>query len=211
MAEVRLYSYWRSSASWRVRIALAVKNVPHTVIPVNLLTGGQKNEAYAEVNPMQQVPTLEVGDLRLTQSMAILQWLEREHPEPALIPSDPLSAARMYEICELINSGIHPLQNLTVLNSIDKLGGNKDSWAIDVMTKGFTALEPLLTRTAGRFCVGDQLTLADACLLPQIYNARRRNMDLTPYPTISRLEATLNALESIASARPEAQIDAVSS
>jgi len=209
MAEVRLYSYWRSSSAWRVRIVLAVKGVAHTIVPVNLLTGAQRDEAYAEVNRMQQVPTLEVGDFRLTQSLAILQYLEKQYPEPALVPADPVKAAKMYEICEIINSGIHPLQNLAVLNSIEKLGGNKDAWAIETMAKGFTALEALLTETAGIYCIGDQLTWADACLLPQIYNARRRNMDLSAYPTIVRLEGDLNALETIAPAKPDQQPDAV--
>ena len=209
MAEVRLYSYWRSSSAWRVRIVLAVKGVAHTIVPVNLLTGSQRDEAYAEVNRMQQVPTLEVGDFRLTQSLAILQYLEKQYPEPALVPADPVKAAKMYEICEIINSGIHPLQNLAVLNSIEKLGGSKDAWAIETMAKGFTALEALLTETAGIYCIGDQLTWADACLLPQIYNARRRNMDLSAYPTIVRLEGDLNALETIAPAKPDQQPDAV--
>lgn len=192
-----------------MRIALAVKGVRHTIVPVNLLTGAQREETYGEVNKMQQVPTLEVDDLRLSQSLAILHWLETQYPEPSLIPSDPRKSAKMYEICEIINSGIHPLQNLSVLNSIEKLGGNKDAWAVEVMTKGFRALETLLTETAGRYCVGDQLTWADACLLPQVYNARRRNMDLTPYPTIVRLEGELNALETIAPAKPDQQPDAV--
>lgn len=209
MAEVRLYSYWRSSASWRVRIALAAKGVRHTIVPVNLLAGAQRDETFGEVNKMQQVPTLEVGDLRLSQSLAILHWLETQYPEPSMIPSDPLKSAKMYEICEIINSGIHPLQNLTVLNSIEKLGGNKDVWALEAMTKGFRALEVLLAESAGRFCIGDQLTWADACLLPQVYNARRRNMDLGPYPTIVRLEGELNALETIAPAKPDQQPDAV--
>lgn len=209
MAEVRLYSYWRSSSAWRVRIALAVKGVAHTIVPVNLLTGAQRDEAYFEVNKMQQVPTLEVGDFRLTQSLAILQYLERQYPEPALVPADLGKAAKMYEICEIINSGIHPLQNLAVLNSIEKLGGNKDAWAIETMAKGFRALEAILAETAGIYCVGDQLTWADACLLPQVYNARRRNMDLSAYPTIIRLESSLNALETIAPAKPDQQPDAV--
>jgi maleylacetoacetate isomerase len=192
-----------------VRIALAAKGVRHTIVPVNLLAGAQRDETYEEVNKMQQVPALEVGDMRISQSLAILHWLETQYPEPSMIPSDPRKSAKMYEICEIINSGIHPLQNSIVLNSIEKLGGNKAAWALEVTTKGFRALEALLAETAGRFCIGDQLTWADACLLPQVSIARRRHIDLSPYPTIVRLEGELNALETIAPAKPDQQPDAV--
>ncbi|CAG9312136.1 unnamed protein product [Blepharisma stoltei] len=204
-----LFSYWRSSCSWRVRIVLSIKNIPHHYHAINLLSGEQKGDEFIEKNPLKQVPYLHGEGVGISQSLAIIHYLEDIQPTPSVLPSTPILRAKMWEICEIINSWIQPLQNLTIINRIEALGGNKTEWAAEVITDGLRAVERVLEQVAGTYCVGDQLTIADACLVPQVYNARRFNVDLTPFPIVSRVTEALLALPEIQRAAPENQPDAV--
>ncbi|HEX5659036.1 MAG TPA: maleylacetoacetate isomerase [Polyangiales bacterium] len=208
---MRLYSYWRSSSAYRVRIVLALKAVPYEYVAVNLLPTicEQRSEAFAAINPMQQVPTLEWTDgSRLTQSVAIVELLDELHPEPPLLPKQPLLRARVREIVELINSGIQPLQNTATLAELRRLGGEDAarSWAASALAQGLAALEA--RAQPGRFLVGDAPSLADVFLVPQLYNARRFGLALEAYPRLLAAEVAANALPAFQRARPEAQPDA---
>ncbi|KAF0312918.1 Maleylacetoacetate isomerase [Amphibalanus amphitrite] len=204
-----LYSYFRSSCSWRVRIALAVKRIDYEYHPVNLLKGDQLAEDYDKINPMKQVPSLQVNGKTLTQSISILEYLEETHPEPPLLPKEPIERAKVREICELIGSGIQPVQNLAVLKKVAALAGDeaKKQWGHDAIARGFRALEPLLADCAGSCSVGDSVTLADCCLVPQIFNANRFGVDMSQFPTISRVGAHLDTLEPFKAAHPTKQPD----
>jgi maleylpyruvate isomerase len=211
-----LYGYWRSSSSWRVRIALHHKSLAYTDRPVHLVRGGgeQHQEGYAGVNALREVPVLEIedprGSRRLTQSMAIIDYLERLVPEPALLPDDPWLAARARQLAEIVNAGIQPLQNRLVLDRI-KLGGGDEAasaWARHFIARGLTTLEAAAAETAGAFLVGEAVTLADVYLVPQLYNARRFNLDLAPYPTLLRAEQTCQALPAFTATHPDRQPDA---
>lgn len=212
---LRLYGYWRSSASWRVRIALHLKGVPFDTVPVHLVRDGgeHKQEAHRARNPMGQVPVLEVeGEgppLRLTQSMAILAWLDAVHPDPALWPADPLARARAIERAEIVNAGIQPLQNLSVLDAFERAGVDRTAWGREVIASGLDALEALCPGVAGTFMVGHAPSIADVCLVPQLYNARRFGVDLDSVPTLRRIEAACEALPGFAAAHPDLQPDAV--
>ena len=213
MHAVVLYSYWRSSCSWRVRSGLALKEIPYRYVAVNLLESEQTQPGYAERNALRQVPCLEWKDAtgadhRLTQSLAILQWLDAQ-PGTRLIPEDPLSAARAWQLAEIINAGIQPLQNLKVLASITELGADRKAWGQDVIRDGFRAMEPIAAQTAGRFLVGDAPSIADLCLLPQLYNARRFELSLDEFPTLLRVEAACADLPALHAAHPDRQPDAV--
>lgn len=205
----RLHAYWRSSASWRVRIALAYKGIDFELHPVNIAPGtdAQQGEVYRQVNPMAQVPTLERGDLRLTQSMAIFDYLESVHPEPRLFPSDPVARAQAIQAAEIVNAGVQPLQNIKVLGQVKQLGGDPASWSRSAMNTGLQALEQLAQANGGRFSVGDAPTIADCCLIPQLYNARRFSLDLGPYPHLLAIESHCQTLEAFVVSRPEAQPD----
>ena len=207
--DVTLYSYWRSSASWRVRIILACKNIDYDYQAVNLLQGQNSSEDYLRNNPLGQVPTLVSSGFSLTQSLAIIHYLEQKYPEPALVPKSLNEMARMWEICEIINSGIQPLQNLPVLEKIESLGGNKKEWAQGVISEGFQSVEAILANTAGTCCIGDEVSVADACLVPQIYNARRFEVSLDQYPNINRISEHLATLPAFQKAHPDSQPDAV--
>jgi maleylpyruvate isomerase len=208
----RLYSYWRSSASWRVRIALAVKGIEYDYVAVNILEDEHKRDDYVERNPMAQVPTLELDHggetVRITQSLAICQYLDGIVPEPALFPDDPLLRARAMEIAEIVNSGTQPLQNLGLLRALKKLGGDPDAWAKERIAYGLAAIEEKLGWSARRYAVGDTVTIADVCLVPQMYNARRFGVDLAPFPRATEVEARAAELPSFLAARPERQPDA---
>jgi len=206
---MRLYAYWRSSTAWRVRIGLHHKGLPFEITSVHLRHGEQRQAPHLQRNPLGQVPVLELADgTRITQSLAILAYLEAAHPEPALLPAEPLARARAHQAAEIVNSGIHPLQNLSVLLAIQDLGGDRMAWARDVIHKGFVALESLARQTAGTYLVGDAVTLADACLVPQLYNARRFKVDLEPFPTLLRVEQACEQLPAFKAAHPSAQPDA---
>jgi maleylpyruvate isomerase len=207
-----LRSYWRSSSSWRVRIGLGLKGLPFETATVNLLAGEQFGEAHLARNPMGQVPVLEVEDggraFVLTQSMAILEWLDERFPDPPLLPPDLDGRARVRALAEIVNSGIQPLQNAAVLKRIGELvphGGKP--WAAHWIASGLAALETAVRSGAGRFCHGDAPGLADCYLVPQLHNARRYGVELTPFPTLRRVEEACAALAPFQAARPERQPD----
>jgi len=213
---VELYDYFRSSAAYRVRIALNLKGVvPDERTFVHLRMGNQRAQDYLALNPQGLVPALALDDgLVLTQSLAIIEYLDETHPDPPLLPVAPPSRARVRAIALAIACEIHPLNNLRVLNYlIGTLGvarEQKDGWYKYWVDVGFEALEKKLAqeRETGVFCHGNEPTLADVCLVPQIANARRFGIDLSPYPTLTRIEAACLALPAFAAAAPERQPDA---
>ncbi|XP_075568887.1 maleylacetoacetate isomerase isoform X1 [Pelecanus crispus] len=201
-----LYGYFRSSCSWRVRIALALKGISYDLVPVNLLNdGGQQfSPEFKEVNPMRQVPALKIDGITLSQSLAIIHYLEDTRPNPRLLPQDPKKRAQVRMIADHIASGIQPLQNLRVLK---EMGEKKKEWAQNCISSGFQALEQILQHTAGRYCVGDEVSMADLCLVPQVANAERFEVDMGPYPTISRINKALLELEAFKVSHPSRQPD----
>lgn len=203
----KLYSYWRSSCSWRVRIALAVKGVKYETEPVHLVKDGgqQHNEEFKTKNPMSQIPVLVYEGVSLTQSLAIIEFLEEKHPKPSLLPDNAVDRARARAIAETITSGIQPLQNLSVLQ---KIGSEKKmSWAHDVIDAGLAAVEKMVAETAGTYCVGDSVSIADLCLIPQIYNATRFKVDMSKFPTLVKIQAACEKLESFKVSHPNVQPD----
>ena len=213
---MRLYDYFRSSAAYRVRIALNVKGiVPDERTYVHLRMGSQRAQDYLALNPQGLVPALELDDGSvLAQSLAIIEYLDETHPEPPLLPADPVARACVRAIALSIACEIHPLNNLRVLNYLIGTMGvsreQKDGWYRYWIDVGFEALEKTLARDAatGRFCHGDAPTLADICLVPQMANARRFEIDRSPYPTLIRIESACNALPAFAQAAPARQPDA---
>ena len=211
MAELTLYTYWRSSASFRVRIALAYKGLPYRAVPVNLAAGEQKGDGYRATNPMGYLPCLAIDGKKFTESTAIMELLDELHPDPPLLPKDPEDRARVRALVQIVNSGIQPLQNLIVL---DRIGDDKDrrsSWMLHFMARGLAAWEALAASfaSAGPYAFGDHFTVADAVLIPQLYASRRVGLDLSPYPTILRVEEATKDLPFVKSAHPDAQPDAV--
>jgi maleylpyruvate isomerase len=210
---VKLYGYWRSSCSWRVRIALNLKGLPYESIPVNLLEGEQHAPPYRQLSPSGAVPTLVVdegaGPLYLQQSLAILEYLEERHPSCALLPRHPYLRARARMLAEQINSGIQPLQNLKVLQHVEgTLGADKKAFAAHWIDQGLRALQSLAEPTAGTYLVGEHPTFADLCLVPQLYGARRFGVDLSPFGLLLRVEASCVQLPAFAAAHPDQQPDA---
>ncbi len=209
-----LYTYWRSSAAYRVRIALALKELTATHIPVHLLKDGgqQKAAPYRELNPAMLVPTLQHDDLTLNQSLAIVEYLDATFPQQPLLPAEPAQAAVVRALALDIACDIHPLNNLRVLQYLTGTLGisdqQKTDWILHWLKQGFTALEQRLAQTAGLYAVGDQVTLADLCLVPQVYNALRFQLDLTPFPHISRVYHQCLTLPAFINAAPEQQADA---
>lgn len=210
-----LRSYFRSSASYRVRIGLSLKGLAFEYVPVHLVKeGGDQNKpAYrAEQNPMGQVPVLHVVEddgtsARLTQSVAILEYLDERFPDPPLLPRDPLVRACVRTAVEIVNSGVQPLHNLGVLAEVKKLGGDEKAFAKAAVEKGLTALEAETERFGGVFTVGDAITLADVFLVPQLFAARRFGADLGLCPRLSEVEARLLATPAFEAAHPERQPD----
>ncbi|XP_077995663.1 maleylacetoacetate isomerase-like isoform X2 [Glandiceps talaboti] len=205
MAKPVLYSYFRSSCSWRVRTALALKGIEYETKGVNLLKSEQLSDNYSGANPMQQVPTLDIDGHKLTQSLAILEYLEETRPDPPLLPKDPAERAVTRQISETIASGIQPIQNLAVLKYVGD--EKKAEWGRYWIDRGFQGLEKMLVNTAGKYCVGDQVTMADLCLVPQIYNANRFKVDMSQFPTISRINDALSQLDAFKTSHPSNQPD----
>ena len=206
MSNILLHDYYRSSAAYRVRIALNLKGVDYRSAPVNLLSSEQRNEAYRAINPQGFVPALEVEGRILTQSLAIIGWLEATCPEPRLIPADPFDAAHVRAMALLIACDVHPLNNLRVLKRLSAMEVDEESrneWYRHWVKEGFTALEALAAPRAGRFLFGDSPTLADVCLVPQMFNARRFDVDLEPFPILVAADAEAKDLEPFAAAHPE--------
>lgn len=213
---MKLFSYWRSSSSWRVRTALAFKGLDYEYEAIHLLEEGgiQHTEAYKARNPMEQVPTLEVdidGETRhLAQSMAILEFLEEQYPEPALLPDDAFLRARTRQLAEVVNSGIQPVQNLLLLQRLAKsFDVDAKAWCAPFIADGLAAYEKLARETAGSFSVGDEPTFADLCLIPQIYNARRFKVDLSEMELLLQIEQNCLELDAFQQAHPDQQPDAV--
>ena len=212
--KLRLYGYWRSSSTWRVRIGLALKGLAWEPVIVNLLAGEQWSEAHRARSPLAQVPVLDAEEdgrtLRLVQSMAILEWLDERFPEPPLLPPDLAGRARVRALAEHVNSGIQPLQNSLPLQMLkEKLPGYEKEWARFHIAAGLAALERAVgDGGAGRFCHGDAPGLADCYLVPQLANARRFGVELAPYPTLRRIEEACLALAPFQAAQAERQPDA---
>lgn len=212
-----LHSYFRSSASYRVRIALNLKGLPYQYVSVHLLKdGGQQHTPdYQRVNPAQLVPTLVEDGHAIVQSLAIMEYLEETHPEPPLMPRDALGRARVRALAQSVACEIHPLNNLRVLQYLDndlKLDeATKATWYRHWITLGFTAIEAMLAHdpSTGTYCHGNTPGLADCCLIPQIANSRRFDTPLDAFPTIRRIEQACLALEPFAKAAPQLQPDAV--
>ena len=215
-AALTLYGYWRSSAAYRVRIGLNLKGLDYALAPVHLLRDGGQQHApdYVALNPQQLVPSLRDGERVLTQSLAILEYLEETRPQPPLLPADAVGRARVRALAQLVACDIHPLNNLRVLQFFDRQWNvpqpERDDWVLHWMREGFTAMEAMLAASpdTGRYCHGDTPGLADCCLLPQLYNARRFKLDLDAFPTLLRIEAACLQLPAFDAARPENQPDA---
>lgn len=209
---IKLYSYWRSSAAYRVRIALNLKGLEHEIVPVNLVEGDHKKESYGEINPQGLVPALSLDGLVLNQSLAILEYLEERYPEKPLLPESPVDRARVRSMALLIACEIHPLNNLRVLKYlVGPMGVShdaKDGWYREWIAHGFSAYETLLSEYGGRFSFGDQPTIADAFLVPQVYNARRFDCPLEDYPRLVQVEQNCLSLDAFVEASPERQTDA---
>lgn len=210
---MKLYTYFRSSAAYRVRIALGLKGISYEPVFVHLVKGGgeQHGADYARLNPMQLVPTLVTDDgAVLTQSPAILEWLEETHPAPALLPADPLARAHVRAFAAIITCDIHPINNLRVLQYLKRNMGQSqeaiDTWYRHWIGAAFPALETMAGD--GPFCFGASPTLADVCLVPQLHNARRYGMALDAFPRLLRAEAACAALPAFQAAAPGAQPDA---
>ncbi|KAI4879785.1 hypothetical protein NFI96_027198 [Prochilodus magdalenae] len=201
-----LHGYFRSSCSWRVRIAFALKGIEYDQVPVHLIKDGgqQLTDQYKALNPMQQVPAVSIDGITLSQSLAIIQYIDETRSGPRLLPDDPKLRAQVRMICDLIASGIQPLQNLYV---IEKIGAEKVQWAQHFISRGFEALELILKQTAGTYCVGNEVSMADICLVPQVYNAERFKVDVNQFPTIKRLNQTLTELEAFKVSHPSCQPD----
>jgi maleylpyruvate isomerase len=209
-----LHNYWRSSASQRVRIGLGLKRLAFDYVIVNIVKREQHADGYRERNPMSQVPALEVteddGSVHtLTQSLPILEFLEERFPDPPLLPKDPYLRARARALSEIINSGIQPLQNLTTLGAVTKLGGDAQVWPKAFIGDGLAAFERAARDSAGRFCVGDSPTFADCCLIPQITSARRFGVDISELKLLLQIEQNCLAMPAFRDAAPDNQIDAV--
>jgi maleylpyruvate isomerase len=208
-----LRGYFRSSASWRVRIALHWKGLPFETVPVHLLRGGgeQHGEAHRTLNPMEQLPVLLVGGVPYSQSLAILELLEELHPTPALLPRESHLRAKARQLAEVVNSGIQPVQNLFVMQELGRrFGADREAqvaWSRSFIERGLVALEALVAPVSGHYAVGDSVSFADLCLVPQLYNARRFAVDLSACPTLVAIDARLAELPAFQAASPERQPD----
>jgi maleylacetoacetate isomerase len=211
---IKLYSYFRSSAAYRVRIALNLKSLPYEYLPVHLVKGEQRDERYRALNPQALVPMLVDDAETITQSMAIIEYLDEKVPEPPLLPATPEARARVRAISQAIACDIHPLNNLRVLKYLTgTLGASEDAknaWYRHWIELGLAALEAQLAADSrtGAFCHGDKPTLADVCLIPQLANARRYALSIDAYPTLGRIESRCLALDAFARAAPDRQPDA---
>ena len=213
---LQLYSYWRSSAAYRVRIGLNLKGLRYDILPIHLLRDGgdQRRPEFLAINPQGMIPVLQHGSRQLRQSLAILEYLDETWPEPSLLPVTARDRQRVRSIALAIACDIHPLGNLRVMQFLDSEFNcpqpERDVWVRHWISEGFDAIEAMLGDhpATGRFCEGDTPTIADCCLIPQVYNARRFGIDMDRYPTIVRIDAACRAMPVFDAARPERQPDA---
>ena len=207
MMKLVLFDYFRSSASYRVRIALNMKGAHYDRVPVDLVYGRQKEAEYRARNPQGFVPMLEAYGVAITQSLAIIDYLDAVFPEPRLVPTDAAERAHVLSLALIVACDIHPLNNLRVLKYLSgPLGQDeavRNEWYVHWVREGLAAMEALAAPRAGRFLLGDTPTLADICLVPQLFNARRFDVALDDYPTLARVDAEATALEPFAAAHPE--------
>lgn len=207
-----LHGYFRSSAAWRIRIVLALKGIEAEQVSHHLRLGEQRSERFLALNPQGLVPALETDDgTVLTQSLAIIEYLDAIQPQPPMVPADPVKAARVRAFALAIACDIHPLQNLRILKKVSALAGDDKAgarWAGEVIADGLAALEIMAAKEPGPFCFGDAPTLADVCLVPQLGNARRFGVDVDAFPRLLAAEAACLALDAFASAAPDKQPDA---
>jgi maleylacetoacetate isomerase len=209
MSRPVFYEYYRSSAPYRVRIALNLKGVDYESRPVNLLESEQCSDDYRELNPQGLVPMLEIDGHRLTQSLAIMVYLDQAFPDPPLVPRDPADGAHVRAMALAVACDIHPLNNLRVLkylkNELGHAQDEVDRWYAHWITEGLGPLETMAKASAGRFLFGDEPTIADVCLVPQLFNARRYNVPLDDYPTLLRADENASKLDAFAAAHPDKQ------
>ncbi|HKY34369.1 MAG TPA: maleylacetoacetate isomerase [Polyangiaceae bacterium] len=211
---MKLWSYWRSSSAYRVRIALGLKQLPFEYVATHLARDGGQQQApsFSGVNPQRQIPVLEVTEdgetRRLVQSMAIIEYLDERFPNPPLLPTGAADRAHVRALAELVNSGIQPLQNIATFNELKKHGVDPEQWARLFIGRGLAALEALAQPRAGAFLFGDAVSLADIYLVPQLYNARRFGIPLDELSTLTRAESNAQALPAFERAHPSQQPDA---
>lgn len=208
---MKLYSYWRSTTSYRVRIALHLKGIAFETLPVDLVKGEQRSEAYQQINPGKGVPSLVLDDgTVLTQSLAILDYLDREYPNPALLPEDVLERARVQAASHVIALDVHPVNNLRIGQHLKSIGHSQDdvvAWMVHWMNEGFTAFQSMI-ETDTKYSFGETPGLADICLVAQLYNAHRWGVDMAPFARLTAIETACLALPVFDAARPENQPDA---
>ena len=202
-----LYDYWRSSAAYRVRIVLNLKQVAYDSVAIDLTTGAQRDPAYVTRNPQGLVPALDIGGAMLTQSLAIIDYLDTAYPATPMLPREPLARARVFAQALSIVADLHPIDNLRVLNRLtDQFGADqaaREAWYVHWIEIGLTALEAMTADRTGPFLGGDTPNLADVCLVPQIYNARRFGVSLDPFPRLLAAETAAAAVTEIAAAHPD--------
>ncbi len=213
MSKLALYGYWRSSCSYRVRIALNAKGLSYAYHAVNLVEQAQSQAAYTEKSPTGYVPCLVIDGEAFVESMAILELLEDLHPEPRLLPRDPGARAHVRALCEIVNAGIQPLQNLNVIRRVSEDFAQQKAWMQHFIGKGLRAFETRLARleesgVSGPFSYGEAFGLADCLLVPQVYAARRNSVDLSGMPRVMRADAAASALDFVRAAHPDLQPDA---
>jgi len=212
MSGLVLHGYWRSGTSYRTRIALNIKGLDYRQEPVDLREGVQKSDSFRALNPQGLVPALETPDGVLTQSSAIIEWLDERHPEPPLFPADPAARAVVRAMAMTVACDIHPLNNLRILKylkgelGVDQQGLNR--WAATWIGEGFDALEAMIAQHGGRFAYGDTLTAADCHLVPQVYSAERFNVDCARWPRLLCAVKNASAEPPVAAAHPDRQPDA---
>lgn len=210
--QLTLHSAWRSSAAYRVRIGLNLKGLAYDIAPVNLVANQHQAPAFAALNPQRLLPALEVDGRTLTQSLAILDWLDETVPAPPLLPADPFDRAQVRAMAQIVASDIHPVNNLRILRALTELGVDepgREAWIGRWITDGFTALETMVVRHGAGYAFGETPTLADCCLVPQVYNAERFKTDLAPFPALRAVAARCAEHPAFAAAHPNQQPDAI--